>query len=112
MEPPTRALLEYAEKVTLTPAEYPGKDLEKLRRAENKQHAGKIMNAENEIYRKFRSLPAVRKLFGAGDRVAVACSGGPDSMALLDLLGHYAPERGLQLSIAHLNHQLRGEDSE
>ena len=70
------------------------------------------MDAESEIYRTFRSLPAVRKLFGAGDRVAVACSGGPDSMALLDLLGRYAPERGLQLSVAHLNHQLRGEDSE
>ena len=33
LKPPTRTLLEYAEKVTLTPAECTGEDLEKLRRA-------------------------------------------------------------------------------
>ena len=32
IEPQTRTLLEYAEKVTLTPAECTGEDLEKLRR--------------------------------------------------------------------------------
>ena len=50
-------------------------------------------------------------LFTAGDRVLVAVSGGPDSVALLHLLVRLAPELRLDLGLAHFDHGLRGEDS-
>ena len=50
-------------------------------------------------------------LFTTGDRVLVAVSGGPDSVALLHLLVRLAPELGLDLGVAHFDHGLRGEDS-
>jgi tRNA(Ile)-lysidine synthase len=46
-----------------------------------------------------------------GDRVLVAVSGGPDSVALLHLLVRLGPELGLNLGVAHYDHGLRGEDS-
>lgn len=46
-------------------------------------------------------------LLAEGDRVVVAVSGGPDSMALLDVLVLLRAELGLWLCVAHLNHGLR-----
>ncbi|MBW2619534.1 MAG: tRNA lysidine(34) synthetase TilS [Deltaproteobacteria bacterium] len=43
----------------------------------------------------------------AGQRILVACSGGPDSVALLDLLARLAPQMGLFVSVASFNHGLR-----
>ena len=37
----------------------------------------------------------------------MAVSGGPDSLALLDVLAALAPERGWRLHVAHLDHGLR-----
>jgi tRNA(Ile)-lysidine synthase len=48
----------------------------------------------------------------AGDRVAAAVSGGTDSVALLCLLMELRAELGIVLSVAHINHKLRGEESE
>jgi tRNA(Ile)-lysidine synthase len=61
-----------------------------------------------------RLLAAVRKreLVRAGDRVAVAVSGGADSVALLLLLLELRSEIGFVLLVAHVNHMLRGEESE
>lgn len=42
----------------------------------------------------------------------VALSGGADSVALLALLVNYAAETGASLSVAHVNHKLRGPDSD
>jgi tRNA(Ile)-lysidine synthase len=50
-------------------------------------------------------------LFRPGDRVLVAVSGGPDSVALLHLLVRLGPELGLDLGVAHYDHGLRGADS-
>ena len=62
-----------------------------------------------------RVLRTIRKhqLFRRGARVLVAFSGGPDSAALLHVL-RALEERG-ELRVAglgHLNHQLRGEESD
>lgn len=46
-----------------------------------------------------------------GERVLVGVSGGPDSTALLHCLLRLAPELGVELAVAHLNHQLRGEEA-
>jgi tRNA(Ile)-lysidine synthase len=45
-------------------------------------------------------------------RVAVAVSGGPDSVCLLHAFAELAPRLGLTLSVAHLNHKLRGAESD
>lgn len=50
----------------------------------------------------------------AGAHVLVAVSGGADSVALLRALALLAPRRkfGLTLAVAHVNHHLRGEQSD
>lgn len=47
-----------------------------------------------------------------GDRVGVAVSGGADSVGLLRLLLELRSELGIVLAVVHLNHKLRGPDSE
>ena len=48
----------------------------------------------------------------SGKRLVVAVSGGPDSLALLHALYRLRDEYGLTLRGAHLNHRLRGAESE
>jgi tRNA(Ile)-lysidine synthase len=48
-------------------------------------------------------------LFPAPGAAVLAVSGGPDSVALLDLLHEVAPERGLELVVAHVDHQIHSE---
>ena len=49
----------------------------------------------------------------SNETVVVACSGGPDSMCLLDLLTKLKEELNLKIIVAHVNHKLRKEsDSE
>lgn len=57
---------------------------------------------------------AIRRhaLLEKGDRVLVAVSGGVDSCVLLDVLLKLRAEWGFQLSVVHVNHQLRGAESE
>ena len=52
-----------------------------------------------------------QRLFRPGDTLVVALSGGADSTALLDLLSRL-PEYNLRLIVAHLNHCLRGAESD
>ena len=47
-----------------------------------------------------------------GQRVAVAVSGGADSVALLMLLLEVRDKLGVVLSVAHVNHKLRGKSSD
>jgi len=47
-----------------------------------------------------------------GDRVVVGVSGGVDSMVLLHLLDQISSSCRINLFVAHLNHGLRGEESE
>jgi tRNA(Ile)-lysidine synthase len=61
-----------------------------------------------------RLLKTIRKQgwVRAGDRVAAAVSGGADSVALLCLLLELRAELGIVVSVAHVNHKLRGEESD
>ena len=52
------------------------------------------------------------QLLARGDRVLVAVSGGPDSVALLHLLYELREEMELQLEVAHLQHGIRGAEAE
>jgi tRNA(Ile)-lysidine synthase len=47
-----------------------------------------------------------------GNRVCVAVSGGADSVALVHILSELADELGITLALAHLNHKLRGAESD
>jgi len=60
---------------------------------------------------KVAAFIAEHHLFTEGDTVVVAVSGGADSVALLDILSSLAEPR-LRLVIAHLNHLLRGVESD
>jgi len=46
-----------------------------------------------------------------GEKLVVAVSGGADSVCLLHILTNLQKELKIKLHIAHLNHQLRGADS-
>ncbi len=52
-----------------------------------------------------------KKMVSPGDKLVVAVSGGPDSVCLLYILSSLRRELGIELHIAHLNHQLRSKDS-
>lgn len=57
-----------------------------------------------------RALDAVLReseALRAGARVMVACSGGPDSVALASLADRIAREDGCELLLAHVNHGVR-----
>jgi tRNA(Ile)-lysidine synthase len=51
-------------------------------------------------------------LLRPGDRVGIAVSGGADSVALLRLMLELRQEIGIVVSVVHLNHKLRGADSD
>lgn len=48
-------------------------------------------------------------LCAAGERLLVALSGGPDSVALLHVLWRLRQDLGVTLGVAHFHHGLRGE---
>lgn len=47
----------------------------------------------------------------AGNRILVACSGGPDSMALLDVADRWRKITGGFVAVGHVDHGLRGRAS-
>lgn len=53
-----------------------------------------------------------QQLLRPGERVAVACSGGADSVALLHILAELREMLGIVLSVAHFHHQIRGAEAD
>ncbi len=67
---------------------------------------------EDEFIKKARSTIEVFGMLSAGDKVVAAVSGGADSTALLVSLLEFSKELGLTLSVAHVNHMLRGDEAD
>src|SRR5262249_3388771 len=80
----------------------------------------RIRVAKKAIRRKPRPVALYRELRAAmrgvcavprGSRILVACSGGPDSLALLIGLSELAKPLGFEIAVAHLDHGTRGAAS-
>ncbi len=68
-----------------------------------------LKEAENN----FLDFVTNEKLINSGDKIIVAVSGGIDSTVLLNLLASFKEKLGIaEIIICHLNHMLRGEESE
>ena len=63
------------------------------------------------MLKKISDFIQTNRLFAPGDTVVVAVSGGADSVALLDILVSLR-DLNLNLVAAHLNHMLRGDESD
>lgn len=63
------------------------------------------------LYRELRDAMRGVCAVPRGSRILVACSGGPDSLALLIGLSELAKPLGFSLAVAHLDHGTRGEAS-
>jgi tRNA(Ile)-lysidine synthase len=53
-----------------------------------------------------------RRFFKTGQKILIACSGGPDSVALFHLLRSLSAEHLWELGLVHFNHQLRPGDAQ
>ncbi len=61
---------------------------------------------------RFHEYSRRRRLISEQNKIIVAVSGGVDSMVLLDLLARERDALGLNIIVAHFNHQLRGSESD
>ncbi len=61
------------------------------------------------LLERFRTHVRAARLFPRPGAALVAVSGGPDSIALLDLMQGVAAELGLTLVVAHADHQIRAD---
>ena len=52
------------------------------------------------------------EMLKGGDRILIGVSGGPDSVFLLHILDSLKARLNLKLYVAHMNHAIRGEESE
>ncbi|HTR81944.1 MAG TPA: tRNA lysidine(34) synthetase TilS [Bacteroidota bacterium] len=66
----------------------------------------------SSLYDAVKVFAASRNLIPKASRVLAAVSGGVDSVVLLDLLSSLANEWDLDIAILHVNHQLRGGESD
>jgi tRNA(Ile)-lysidine synthase len=65
-----------------------------------------------QVERKVRELFKRQELLSPGDRLLVAVSGGPDSVALLNILYDLRKELELHMEVAHLQHGMRGAEAQ
>jgi tRNA(Ile)-lysidine synthase len=63
---------------------------------------------ENQVYKTIRKYG----MLSPSDHVVVAVSGGADSIALLLCLHKLTPRLHLSLTVAHLNHRIRGPEAD
>ena len=66
----------------------------------------------NNFIRAIERAIATHGMLRGGERVGVAVSGGPDSVALLHTLRELSTPLDITLGVVHLDHQLRGPESD
>lgn len=66
------------------------------------------MNILEKALKKIRE----KKLVEKNDRIVIGCSGGPDSVFLLEVFLKIKEEYNLTLALAHINHLYRGEEAD
>ncbi|MDQ2773533.1 MAG: tRNA lysidine(34) synthetase TilS [Acidobacteriota bacterium] len=64
-----------------------------------------LVERVEEIITRYNMIPP-------GARLGVAVSGGADSVVLLHILHRFAAQRQIEITVLHLNHQLRGTESD
>jgi tRNA(Ile)-lysidine synthase len=69
------------------------------------------MKSGTTVLQRIAQTIARHRMFEPAQQVGVAVSGGADSVCLLYVLLELAPRWGLHLSVLHLDHGLRGEES-
>jgi tRNA(Ile)-lysidine synthase len=65
----------------------------------------------SELHVKILNKITRERLFKKGDKAILACSGGPDSVALLDILSRIIPLFNLKITVAYFNHGLRPRET-
>jgi len=63
------------------------------------------------LIKKVQNIIFQNNLFNREAKIILAVSGGPDSVCLLDIFSRLQKKYSLKLIIAHVNYNLRGEDS-
>jgi tRNA(Ile)-lysidine synthase len=66
----------------------------------------------SDLFEPFKSTLDRHELWRSGESVLVAASGGADSTCLLDLFARLREKEAFPLRVAHLNHGLRGLESD
>ncbi len=61
----------------------------------------------DDLLCRFETHLAEHRFFKSRQKILIACSGGPDSVALFHLLQALAPQYGWKIGLIHFNHQLR-----
>lgn len=51
-------------------------------------------------------------LINSKDKIVLGVSGGPDSMAMLDILRQIKDEMNFEMYVAHINHNIRGKEAD
>ena len=69
-------------------------------------------NINKKILKTVKNTISEYRMLKKGDSVLVAVSGGADSVTLVHVLSTVIGEYSLRLAIVHLNHGLRGKDSD
>jgi len=71
-----------------------------------------VLSGEKSIVKLYPAfLKEIKKYVNKNDTIVIGVSGGPDSMALFNLLNSIAQKYSLKLIAAHFNHMLRGAES-
>ena len=70
------------------------------------------MTRKNTLFDEFKRFVGNHRLIDRGGRVLAAVSGGVDSVVMLDLLSSLRSEWDIELDIVHVNHGLRGAESD
>lgn len=64
------------------------------------------------IFEKFSNYLKEKEMISPEGKVIIALSGGIDSMVMLHLFRRFQEKNGGSIAVAHLNHGLRGEESD